>query len=384
MFFGVSSKIAGAALACALFVPVAAVAQPRYKITAITPPPEFGQSGVQGLPRINNNSVVVGTLERSYDCGFNGCQTEFLPYSFQAGVFTDLRPLAADLSLNLSHVLGLGISNHNQIASCTLIPRSGYVAVLLRDGAVMFLQEPVEPRAFHSCAAAVNDFGQVAGTTSGVAGTTSGSAGPRAFLYSDGVMLDLGVPPGRSNTKARDLNNLGQVVGVADEFGFTQGRAFLYSGGQMIDLGAVISTHQQSMANSINDAGQIVGWSGGLDSQRAFLYSDGQVTFLPYMTAAPHGSEATAINNLGQVVGWARLPPSEAVDFRAIHYSNGITRDLNDLIPPGSGWVLKSATDINDRGQIVGVGEKDGKFMPFLLSPQKTSFTRQRPRRAVS
>jgi hypothetical protein len=36
--------------------------------------------------------------------------------------------------------------------------------------------------------------------------------------------------------------------------------------------------------------------------------------------------------------------------------------DLNTLIPANSGWELMYATDINNRGQIVGYGVRDGKF----------------------
>jgi hypothetical protein len=44
----------------------------------------------------------------------------------------------------------------------------------------------------------------------------------------------------------------------------------------------------------------------------------------------------------------------------------GLT-DLNSLLDPDSGWVLKTATAINDRGEIVGWGEKDGETHAFLL-----------------
>ncbi len=32
-------------------------------------------------------------------------------------------------------------------------------------------------------------------------------------------------------------------------------------------------------------------------------------------------------------------------------------RDLNDLIAPGSGWVLRAASAINEKGAIVGWGD---------------------------
>jgi len=42
---------------------------------------------------------------------------------------------------------------------------------------------------------------------------------------------------------------------------------------------------------------------------------------------------------------------------------------LNNLIPANSGWVLGRAVDINDAGQIVGNGFKNGQPKAFLLTP---------------
>ena len=43
--------------------------------------------------------------------------------------------------------------------------------------------------------------------------------------------------------------------------------------------------------------------------------------------------------------------------------------DLNDSIPPGSGWLLETARGINDAGQIVGYGDHNGLVSAFLLTP---------------
>jgi len=45
--------------------------------------------------------------------------------------------------------------------------------------------------------------------------------------------------------------------------------------------------------------------------------------------------------------------------------------DLNDSILPGSGWLLEEAVDINDGGQILGVGNHSGQRRAFLLTPTK-------------
>ena len=49
---------------------------------------------------------------------------------------------------------------------------------------------------------------------------------------------------------------------------------------------------------------------------------------------------------------------------------DGVMTDLNPLIPPDSGWLLEYAYGLNERGQIVGAGHRDGvaPIRAFLLS----------------
>lgn len=52
-------------------------------------------------------------------------------------------------------------------------------------------------------------------------------------------------------------------------------------------------------------------------------------------------------------------------------------QDLNDLIPGGSGWVLRNATAINNAGQIVGWGDVGAESHGFLLTPTEGIATAQ-------
>ena len=76
-----------------------------------------------------------------------------------------------------------------------------------------------------------------------------------------------------------------------------------------------------------------------------------------------HFSEAFGINDVGQVVGES--------GGRAFVYDDGAMRDLNTLLPADSGWVLRSAQDVNNLGQIVGWGTAPDGIGPraFLLTP---------------
>ena len=44
-------------------------------------------------------------------------------------------------------------------------------------------------------------------------------------------------------------------------------------------------------------------------------------------------------------------------------------KDLNTLISSRLGWVLNTAVDINNGGQIIGSGTLTGQVRGFLLTP---------------
>jgi probable HAF family extracellular repeat protein len=45
-------------------------------------------------------------------------------------------------------------------------------------------------------------------------------------------------------------------------------------------------------------------------------------------------------------------------------------QNLNSLLPPNSGWLLLSASAINNNGQITGHGIIHAQTHAFLLTPQ--------------
>ena len=82
----------------------------------------------------------------------------------------------------------------------------------------------------------------------------------RAFLYSDGVMHDLGTMKYGGDSAAYAINELGQVVGYTDTD--TGGASFLYANGKMVLLDTLIDSASGwtiTDANGINDLGQIAG-----------------------------------------------------------------------------------------------------------------------------
>lgn len=176
----------------------------------------------------------------------------------------------------------------------------------------------------YSWGQAINDLGQVAGRA-------YGSGGQHAFLWTDGVMTDLGtVGPNSTESSGLGINNQGDVVGY-----YAAARALLWRDGQIIELGTL---RMESIAYAINDAGQIVGSSVpyGYDNH-AVLWENGELIDLTTTFSTPTG-RAEDINALGQiVVGNIILEP------------DGTITELGTL-----GGSSTGALAINDRGQVVG------------------------------
>jgi probable HAF family extracellular repeat protein len=77
-------------------------------------------------------------------------------------------------------------------------------------------------------------------------------------------------------------------------------------------------------------------------------------------------SHATAVNSKRQVVGYFSITDRTEPPFRhAFIWDGGQMFDLNTLIPSNSGLELVFADNINDRGEIVGVGVPDKCFPDF-------------------
>ena len=85
--------------------------------------------------------------------------------------------------------------------------------------------------------------------------------------------------------------------------------------------------------------------------------------------ASTENSCALAINNLGQVVGYQDITSGGRNAFLWDTSVSLILQDLNGLIDdPGGEWLLLEARDINDAGQIVGIGLFNGAPLGFLLT----------------
>ena len=187
-----------------------------------------------------------------------------------------------------------------------------------------------------------------------------------AFLYDAGTFTDLG-GLGGVRAYAKAINATGTVAGFSWLTNDVGGHAFVWSAGTMTDIAAWSGADRASVANAINDEGVVVGTIEAPfgNDNLAFVYENGQMSTLPGFPGA-QSSVPEAINNLRQVAGWTQYPTGGPF---ATLFQNGLAYDLNTMIPSGSGWQLLGASDINDSGQIVGLGIYQGTAHAFLLTP---------------
>jgi probable HAF family extracellular repeat protein len=121
----------------------------------------------------------------------------------------------------------------------------------------------------NSYAMAINDSGVAAGSAQ-----TSGGW-MNAFITNGSQLIDLGTLGGMSSY-AYGINDQGEVVGYSNLSGTGETDAFLYENGVMIDLNSLIDTPGWvlTQAYAINSSGEIVG-SGMLNGvEHAFLAID--------------------------------------------------------------------------------------------------------------
>jgi len=195
------------------------------------------------------------------------------------------------------------------------------------------------------------------------------------FVWQNNQMRGLPNFPGGNNGFATGANNLGKVVGWAENgvhdpncccTQVLQFRPAVWTLGppdQIQDL-PLISGDSSGAATAINDNGQIVGISGICDqavgrhtAKHAVLWQNGTVTDIYPNAPAPWWNTPTAINQRGDVVGFGGDPAFVEGDIvHAFMWTreDGI-RQLKPLPNRTPKHVDSEAYGINEARQVVGV-----------------------------
>jgi probable HAF family extracellular repeat protein len=322
--------------------------------------------------QVNGNGVGVGMSETAVTDPYTGWPSD------NAVMFKDGR------------VIDLGTLPGGYESQAIAINNRGQVAGFAQNGVVdpfSILGWGTETRAFiwqngrmqdlgtlggpDADMAEMNARGQIAGdsytnntpNSTGVGGLCPPSGVPTTdpYLWTDGHMRDLGTLGGTASL-TNWLNDRGEVVGQDYLAGNQACHPFLWDGRRLRDLGTFGG--DQGDANYINDAGVVVGWAllPGDNTAHAFQWRNGVMTDLTG-SSTPACTVADRVNSRDQVVG------ETCAEDDALLWDSGRQYDLNTLVPP-SDVHLTHAASINDRGQIVALGQlPNGNQHIFLLNP---------------
>ncbi|MGA2811860.1 MAG: hypothetical protein ABSG16_10710 [Candidatus Acidiferrum sp.] len=236
----------------------------------------------------------------------------------------------------------------------------------------------------NSIGAGDNNLGQIVGwAEKSVYDPTCASPSPGATQFlqfeatlwqrnyrGDWQVRELPPYPGDPDGAATAVNDLGEAVGISGECdvaigAYTAIHALRWENGKPIDLGN-LGGHGWNTPGAINDRGVITGFANGpndvVDGQLQFRFlafiwtkEHGMQSLgtLPGVNGSPDAmSEATDINDRGQIVGIS-YADYEFDGPRAFIYQDGALAPLNSLIGSASAnWDISSTGGINDRGEI--------------------------------
>jgi probable HAF family extracellular repeat protein len=185
----------------------------------------------------------------------------------------------------------------------------------------------------------VNDTGQVLVQSGG-----------RVALWYRGALRDLGTLGG-ATASGLDLNERGQVTGSSLAADGTL-HAFLWTDGVMQDLGprnarsgdggggGFGNIHPRSGRKSINNAGEVIWTVGPAGAERAMLWRSGAAQDIGTLGGA--WAIAQAINDAGQVAGVSFVPADSSA--HAFLWEDGVMRDLGRVL---------GVTDLNESGHVL-------------------------------
>ncbi|HTS38225.1 MAG TPA: hypothetical protein VMH04_21305 [Candidatus Solibacter sp.] len=280
--------------------------------------------------RINNSGMIAGTTARIDEdhkpalwTEKDGLRVIDLPEGF-----TGAEPHAINTS---GEIVGTASREESQLP----------YAFKYQDGKFSLLTED------RAKAMAVSDSGDIAG-----------QIGEKLTLWSNGKATSLGGCCGGIVDAMNDHEVLGQVNDKEGHYS-----AFVWDHSQGLHSIAPVNA-ATSIARAMNHSGHIMLQS--FTPNAISILREGKT--IPVTLSAEYASQPLGFNDCDVVVG--EYGASSEWDHAFLWDEKGGLRDLNTLIDSGSQWTLESALDINDRGEIIGVGDRGGEQdVGFLLIP---------------
>ena len=321
-----------------------------YEVTAIIAGPDCGPPGLGAvLPYAINEAGDVA--------GFFICPV-LADHAFLWTASSGLQTIPMPPGTTQSRALGI---NGTQVVGYHVVSGDefGNLAFLYDAETGEFTNLGTFPGGDWSEAFAVED-----GVVVGFAGNTvMGDPPLEAFIYQDGVMVNLGEDLGTPSSRARDIAK-GMVTGwMGQSLGFDR-NAYIWHNGQVTEL-PPIPRGFNSDGEGVSDEGYVAGHGQKIDGDgstlvHGFLWNndDGMIELgtLPGFI----WSAAVDITPDGrQVVGRSWNMEGNPGISRGFIWANGVMRDLNDFIPPEAGLDIRTASAINGAGQIAALAHSD-------------------------
>lgn len=266
---------------------------------------------------------------------------------------------------SFSHVQD--INNQGVVVGSLENTRTGEAqAMLWTTTTATVLAQPTDssPRAYLT---AINNVGQAAGATQNI-GLEYNS---RAVMWNGAERIDLATRPMQHYSSAFAMNDLGVVAGIIVHEDW-QRHTVLWDATGSIQAELSGPGYSFYTGLDINNAGQVVGgadFTGERSFSHAAMWQNGSVTDLGTL-AGFDSSLADGINEAGQIVGSSF---DMAASPHATLWQGTTIIDLNTLLAPAyvsAGWELSHATGINARGDIVGDAYNihTGQYQVFMMS----------------
>jgi probable HAF family extracellular repeat protein len=363
-----NSLFASLGLIAALALPVASSAQEHhhYKLVDIGTlgGPNSFFSG-PGFPILNNRTTFAIIANTSTPNPNPGCFIALNPpdcFVEQAavwhnGTFIDLGVLPGGANSQTTSISASGlIAGFSENGLIDPLTGQQEIVAVLFEG-LKTIDLGTLPGGTESLATNLNSRGQVTGFSNNDVSDPFSILGfptqSRTFLWQNGVMQDLGTLGG-PDAVPNAMNERGQIVGFSYKNTTASSNCawplttdpFLWENGKMHDLGTLGGTC--GYAFWINQRGQVVGTSNvrGDASHHAFVWNDGKLTDVG--TLGGDNSEGDWMSDSGYVVGRADLPGSQS--HHGYRWKDGVMTDLGTVSP----WPCSTALSVNSIGQVVG------------------------------